>query len=482
MTAPTDLFELVEGIALARPDAASDQPPPQGLPEGELSRILKWRASNKAAFNAKAENGDVELSILGVIGASWFSDGISARAVKYFLDQNKDAKNIRVLMDSPGGDYFDGVAIMNLLRRHSAKVTVEVIGEASSAGSAVCMGADDIEMAPGSVMMIHRAATCECGHGDDLRTTASMLDKIDGALGDIYAARTGKSRTEVDKLVTATTYMSAKEAVDLGFADREVPAKQRIKPAAQGGPRAQNIAPPAPPNTPPAPEARQTNPGPGEEHNDMALPKNICAALNIAEDADDNTALTAISKLKTSARTGASIEELLNVSGAAALGAVKALKDGQEQTEQLGTEVSKLKLVNVKRDFDSLCNQGTKDKKLSPANHKRYSENFTKAMKLADGENGEPGDAETAVNKAEELCEDLRGFLAVAHRIGGSGDIKPPAAGNGGSGPSQGSDGVMTHNGKTFEAKTPRERKALKDENPDLYDTMREDAQARGAI
>lgn len=474
MTAPTDIFDQVEQLALAQPVATSDTPP-QGVPSSTLDRILKWRANNKSVFNAAAQNGDVEMSIFGVIGASWFSDGISARSVKNFLDQNKDAKNIRVLMDSPGGDYFDGAAIMNQFKRHSARVTIEVIGEASSAGSVICMGADEVVMHAGSVMMVHRAASCMCGNGDDLRATASLLDKIDDALGEIYAGRTGKPRAEIDKLVAATTYMSAKEAVADGFADREVPAKK--KPAPAPGARSQNIAPPAPTNTPPAPEARQPNPGPGEEHNDMALPKFIITALALAEDADENAAVAAITKLKTSAKAGAAIEEFLGVSGAAALGAVKALKEGQEQTEQLGTEVSKLKLVNVKRDFDALCSQGTKDKKLSPANHKRYTDNFAKAMKLAEGEDA---DADAAVTKAEELCEDLRGFLAVAHRIGGAGDIKPPAAG--GNGPSQGSDGVITHNGKTFEAMTPKERHALKSDNTELYNSMREDAQARGVI
>ncbi len=478
MTVPTDLFELVEGIALARPETTSDEPP-QGIPKGELDRILKWRANNKAVFNAKAQDGDVELSILGVIGASWFSDGISARSVKNFLDQNKDAKTIRVLMDSPGGDYFDGAAIMNQLKRHSAKVTVEVIGEASSAGSVVCMGADEIEMHAGSVMMVHRASSCMCGNGDDLRSTANLLDKIDGALAGIYAARTGKTLEEVDKLVAATTYMSGKEAVALGFADREVPAKQKPKPAAQGAPRAQNVAPPAPQPTPPAPEARKPTPDNlGEENSNMALSKLIITALALAEDADETAAVAAITKLKASTKLGSDVEQLLGVNGQAALGAVRALKEGNEANAALGTEVAKLKIVNVRRTFDGLLAKGTdiKAKKLSPAVVKMYNDRFDKALKLAEGEDG---DADAAAAKASEICEDLEGFIAVAPRIT-SGAINPPNSGAGGG--SEGSGVSMQHGGKTFEAMSPRERLNLKNENPDLYTTMREDAQSRGAI
>lgn len=490
----TTLFDEIESIALARQDPPADQVP-SGVPEDELGRIQKWRASNKAAFAATAKDDEVELSIIGIIGGGWLGDGISARSVKRFLDDNKEAKSIRALVDSPGGDYFDGVAIMNLFKRHPAKVTVEVIGEASSAGSVLAMGADDVEMHTGTVMMVHRAWTVASGNGDEMRTAGSQLDRIDDQLGAVYATRTGKPRAEIDKLVAATTHMTAKEAVEKGFADRELPARTKPKPAAAGGvPRAQasdpNEPPPAPlpapaidPPTPPVPETRKPAPANlGEEHNTMALPKIIITALSLPEDADEGAAAAAVTRLKNSAKLGADVEQLLGVTGQAALGAVRALKEGNEANAELGTEVAKLKIVNVRRDFDALIVQGTdaKNKKLSPAVVKLYNERFENALKIAQGEDG---DADAAAEKAGEICADLKGFIAVASRITSS-NISPPGGGSGGgSGSSEGgAGGAMLHNSKSFEAMAPRERKALKDENPDLYNAMRDDATERGAI
>jgi ATP-dependent protease ClpP protease subunit len=476
-----DVFALVEGLALARPDGAvASEQPPQGIPAAELDRIQKWlaaRPANHAAFAAKAQGADVELSILGVIGGGWFGDGISARTVKNFLDQNKEAKTIRVLMDSPGGDYFDGVAIMNMLKRHAARVTVEVIGEATSAGSVIAMGADEVEMHAGTVMMVHRAWSCMCGNGDDMRATAGMLDRIDDGLSTIYAARTGKPREEVDALVAATTYMSPKEAVEKGFADRELPAKAKPAPTPSGSARAQAKAPPTPqPKMPPAPEARQPSPALGEEINNMALPKIIITALALADDADENAVVAAVNKLKASAKVGADIEQLLGASGQAALGAVRALKESAEANASLGTEVAKLKIVNVRRDFDALIAQGTdpKARKLSPAVAKHYKDKLENALKLAEGEEG---DADAAADKASDICDDLRGFLAVAPRIATPRPAAPPT-GNGGNGDGQ----AMQHGGKSFEAMTGTERHRLKNDNPELYNLMREDAEARGAL
>jgi ATP-dependent Clp protease protease subunit len=484
----TTIFDDVESFALSRQDPPADQVP-SGVPEDELGRIQKWRAANKAAFAAKASDTEVELSIIGVIGGGWLGDGISARGVKRWLDENKDAKNIRVLVDSPGGDYFDGAAIMNLLKRHQAKVTVEVIGEASSAGSVIAMGGDDIEMHAGTVMMIHRAWSIAIGNGDDIRATASMLDKVDDALASIYAARTQLPRAEVDALVAATTHMSAKEAVDKGFADRELPAKQKAKPVEPGATRtrASSGAPifaagnPAP-TTPPGSAARQ-DPQPNHESEDtiMKFPQALITALALNEDADEAAVVAAVNKLKAtnqdlkvSAKVGTDIEQLLGVSGQAAVGAVRALKDSHEANEGLAVKVANLTIVNVRREFEGAIAGGTKDRKLSPAVAKHYNDRFESALKLAQGDDG---DADKAAAKAEEITADLKGFLAVAPRIVNANIGGPPPTGAGSS------DGQpMQHQGKTFEDMAPVARKNLKDQNPDLYNTLREDAVSRGAI
>lgn len=461
MTASQDVFELVEGLVLARPEAAATEQPPQGIPEAELDRIVKWRAANanRAAFAAKAQGPDVELSILGVIGASWFSDGVSAKTVKSFLDQNKEAQNIRVLMDSPGGDYFDGVAIMNMFKRHSARVTVEVIGEASSAGSVICMGADEVEMHAGSVMMVHRAWSCMCGNGDELRSTASMLDRIDDGLGAIYAARTGKSREVVDALVAVTTYMSPKEAVEKGFADREVAANGKSAPAS-GAVRAQAQLPFNPPKTPPAPVARAAEQQPPSTGKVKTMEQNqfvstIAITLGLpagSTESDITAAATRLRDLEKEAVTLTGVQAT-----AEALGALRGIKAKADRTDKLETELATVKADRDKQNFDTLVVQGKADRKLTPALVKMYEDEFTAA---------------SAEGRGAEVVARLKGHLPLLNAQVPSRSLAAPTPNQSGETP------TLKWENKSFGEMTPIERHKLKAQDPDRYDVMRRDWQA----
>jgi ATP-dependent Clp protease protease subunit len=196
-------------------------------PTGFLAHAKRWRAkrrhvANRAPFRAETKGKTLEISILGIIGGSWWSEGITAKGVKKALDSSPDAKEIRVLVDSPGGDVFDGIAIRSLFARHKANVIIEVIGEASSAASVICMGGDRVEMHTGAMMMIHRASTFAWGFADEIRTVADALDKIDESILDVYVEATEGEREEISKLVRAETWMTAKDAVARGFADEVV--------------------------------------------------------------------------------------------------------------------------------------------------------------------------------------------------------------------------------------------------------------------
>jgi hypothetical protein len=74
-----------------------------------------------------------------------------------------------VRLNSPGGDYFDGVAIANALARHPATVTVHVDGLAASAASVIAMAGDKVVMHPGAQMMIHDALTMTIGNASRAR-------------------------------------------------------------------------------------------------------------------------------------------------------------------------------------------------------------------------------------------------------------------------------------------------------------------------
>lgn len=184
-----------------------------------------WFASHERKFSAESKGENLEITIMDVIGGGFFFEGVTAKSIKKVLDANPNAKNITVLLDSPGGDVFDGVAIHNLLKRSKAEVTVEVLGEASSAASVIAQGASPgkLKMGVGTMMMVHQASTYGYGNADDLRAVAEALETLDSGLNDIYASRNKTlSRDEIEEMVKEETWMTAKEAVEKGFADEVV--------------------------------------------------------------------------------------------------------------------------------------------------------------------------------------------------------------------------------------------------------------------
>lgn len=167
----------------------------------------------KAAANGK---DTAEVSIFDVIDPYW---GLSAKNfIADFRAATKDAKVVDVLINSPGGSVMDGNAIYNTLKASGKTINVKVLGVAASIASVIAMAGDTIEMPANSMMMIHNASGGGWGTADELRDTADVLDKIDGQIVSTYANRTGKPEDEIRALMKAETYMTAAEAVELGFA------------------------------------------------------------------------------------------------------------------------------------------------------------------------------------------------------------------------------------------------------------------------
>lgn len=144
--------------------------------------------------------------------------GITARDVRRMLD-GITAPTLRVRIDSPGGDVFDGLAIFNDLVAHPAKVEVEIVGLAASAASVIAMAGDRIEIAESAFVMVHRALSFALGNAADLRHTAGVLDQVDATLARIYSDATSVPLKQIIAMMDAETWMDGQAAVDSGFAD-----------------------------------------------------------------------------------------------------------------------------------------------------------------------------------------------------------------------------------------------------------------------
>ncbi|EFO32610.1 ClpP protease [Roseibium sp. TrichSKD4] len=170
---------------------------------------------------APMASGSLEntIAIFDVIGEDpWTGEGFTAKRARAALRAIGD-EDVTVQINSPGGDLFEGTAIYNLLREHPAKVTVEVVGWAASAGSIIAMGSDEIRMGPGTKMMVHNAWGAVVGNRHDFKAGMELFEKFDAGIVDIYEARTGADRADIVRLMDEETFLSPEDAKKLGFAD-----------------------------------------------------------------------------------------------------------------------------------------------------------------------------------------------------------------------------------------------------------------------
>lgn len=130
-----------------------------------------------------------------------------------------DVDELQVYINSPGGSAWDGMAIMNSLRRHKATVNVVVDGLAASAASLIAMAGDHVTMNRGSELMIHDTSGLAYGNAATMLETAEILNKLSDSYADSYAARAGRDRAHWREVMRAETWYTAEEAVLAGLAD-----------------------------------------------------------------------------------------------------------------------------------------------------------------------------------------------------------------------------------------------------------------------
>ena len=166
-----------------------------------------------------AESARPTISIFDYIGDDGQGGGITAARVAGVL-RAVAGKPITVEINSPGGNYFEGVAIYNLLRRHSAEVDVEILGIAASAASVIAMAGDTIAVAHNAEIMIHEARGLFFGTKSEMADAIEVLSHIDQSMVETYAARSGRPADQFAAMIAGKdVYFRGQEAIDAGLAD-----------------------------------------------------------------------------------------------------------------------------------------------------------------------------------------------------------------------------------------------------------------------
>ena len=137
--------------------------------------------------------------------------------------------DVTVWINSPGGNVFAAAEIYTMLKEHAGSVTVRIASIAASAASVVAMAGDRVEMSPTALLMIHDPSTIAMGNAKDMEKAITTLNEVKESIINAYAFKTGLSRNRISKLMSDETWLNAKKAVELGFAD-EILFEDKPKP------------------------------------------------------------------------------------------------------------------------------------------------------------------------------------------------------------------------------------------------------------
>ncbi|HIB7641294.1 TPA: ClpP-like prohead protease/major capsid protein fusion protein [Escherichia coli] len=190
-----------------------------------ISATPKASMKNNSWFRMQAGGqGDADIYIYDEIGF-W---GVTAKQFVSELNALGDITHINLHINSPGGDVFEGIAIFNALKNHSAAITVHVDGIAASMASLIAMAGDTVIMPENAFMMIHKPWGFSSGDAEKMRTYADRLDKLESVMVPVYAQKTGKTTDEIAAMLADETWMSGAECLAHGFADQVTPAVEAM--------------------------------------------------------------------------------------------------------------------------------------------------------------------------------------------------------------------------------------------------------------
>jgi len=138
-----------------------------------------------------------------------------------FLKGLDSKKPVTVYINSPGGSYYDAIALYDLIKACSFKTSGIVLGCAMSAASIVLQAFKARLMGANGSLMIHDGAfSMEAIHSKEAVVAAKEEERNLYIMYSILASRSNLTLIDIKKMCEFSTYMNAEEALENGFIDK----------------------------------------------------------------------------------------------------------------------------------------------------------------------------------------------------------------------------------------------------------------------
>ena len=145
-----------------------------------------------------------------------------ADLTKYVTEDFTGDRTLNIFINSSGGSVMlmnTIIGLINMAKLKGIKVYTYVFGIAASAASVIAMAGTKVLMSPMSSLMIHNPMASAFGDTVEMERAISMLSEIKESIINAYQLKTGLSRAKISHMMDEETWMNARKAVELGFAD-----------------------------------------------------------------------------------------------------------------------------------------------------------------------------------------------------------------------------------------------------------------------
>jgi ATP-dependent Clp endopeptidase proteolytic subunit ClpP len=136
--------------------------------------------------------------------------------------------NIDLLINSGGGEMFEGLPLYNNIASSRANITADIQGLAASMITIVMCGAKKVRAASNAMIMVHGPRGGDYTNIEGLETLVDYMKKMRGDMAKVYSKKTGKAEQWIlDNWLSdgKDHWFTAQEAKDAGLVDEVYDAK-----------------------------------------------------------------------------------------------------------------------------------------------------------------------------------------------------------------------------------------------------------------
>jgi len=143
------------------------------------------------------------------------------------LESQDPDKDISLYIDSPGGEVYAGLGILDTMNFIKPDVSTICVGMAASMASVLlAAGTKGKRLAlPNSMILIHQPSSGAQGQQTDIQIVADETKWIRGHLNELLSQYTGQPVEKINADTERDNYMRAQQALEYGLVDHVITSR-----------------------------------------------------------------------------------------------------------------------------------------------------------------------------------------------------------------------------------------------------------------